>query len=254
MLVLSRRPNETIRFPHLDITIKVVRTGGKNVKLGVEAPKEFEVLRGELAVEPPLVASSRESLARKAAGIANEQMNRAAAALDRLFELTASFEADELASIIEPLLTELKTVDLQITTLLSDPRPTRDVRRMALLVDDNPNETRLLASYLRLKGFDTRTASNGADAMHYLCRHEIPDVMVLDMNMPRFNGSWTVSEVRSNPKYDGMKIFSVSGIHPAEYGVELGPQGVDRWFRKPLNPEDLVREIELEIQAAIPVT
>src|SRR5262245_41719095 len=52
MLVLSRRPDERIVFPHLGITVRVLRIQGNAVRIGVEAPPDVRVLRHELADEP----------------------------------------------------------------------------------------------------------------------------------------------------------------------------------------------------------
>ena len=48
MLVLSRRTDETICFPELGITVKIMKVKGKTVSLGIEAPDEIPILRGEL--------------------------------------------------------------------------------------------------------------------------------------------------------------------------------------------------------------
>lgn len=48
MLVLSRRKNEEIIFPDLGITVEVVHVKGSTVRLGIKAPKEIRILRGEL--------------------------------------------------------------------------------------------------------------------------------------------------------------------------------------------------------------
>lgn len=50
MLILTRKRSETIRIGD-DILIKVIKTGRNTVKLGIEAPSEVRVLRGELLVE-----------------------------------------------------------------------------------------------------------------------------------------------------------------------------------------------------------
>jgi carbon storage regulator CsrA len=52
MLVLSRRVNETIVFPGLDITVRVVRLQGNTVRIGIEAPAEMPIVRGELVPQP----------------------------------------------------------------------------------------------------------------------------------------------------------------------------------------------------------
>ena len=48
MLVLSRKAKETIVFPELRISLKVVRVKGNVVQLGIEAPDSVRILRGEL--------------------------------------------------------------------------------------------------------------------------------------------------------------------------------------------------------------
>ena len=48
MLVLSRRTDETISLPDLGITIKIVKVKGKTASIGIEAPNQIQILRGEL--------------------------------------------------------------------------------------------------------------------------------------------------------------------------------------------------------------
>lgn len=240
MLVLSRKPDESIVFPHLGITVRILRASTNKVRIGVDAHPGIHVLRGELVesaagLPNPLAADPLRS-----------QLADAATTLQQLHQLREAREWDEMEPAILALFRQLQAIDQEMArrTGAADARPPN---RRALLVDDNKNETRLLASYLKLKEFDVETADNGADAVAYLARQPLPDVMVLDMNVPRFDGRWTVDEVRGDQRFDGLMIYAVSGIHPAEYGVEVGRQGVNRWFRKPLNPEELVREITQQV-------
>lgn len=48
MLVLSRKPNETIEIPELGISIEVIKIKGGTVRLGITAPDSYRILRGEL--------------------------------------------------------------------------------------------------------------------------------------------------------------------------------------------------------------
>jgi carbon storage regulator len=48
MLVLSRKVDETIRLPGIDTVIRLLRISGDRVRIGIEAPPEILVLRGEL--------------------------------------------------------------------------------------------------------------------------------------------------------------------------------------------------------------
>jgi carbon storage regulator CsrA len=60
MLVLSRRANESIVFPELQITVQVLEIKGDRVRLGFEAPGSVTILRGELT-QPAPSAGDRKS-------------------------------------------------------------------------------------------------------------------------------------------------------------------------------------------------
>ena len=85
----------------------------------------------------------------------------------------------------------------------------------------------------------------------YLAEKGQPDVVLLDMQMPRCDGPTTIQAIRMNPDYSGLRVYAVSGQVADEAGVTIGPSGVNRWFRKPLNPQSLVTELRRELQAAL---
>ncbi|MGB7325455.1 MAG: response regulator, partial [Rubripirellula sp.] len=70
-----------------------------------------------------------------------------------------------------------------------------------------------------------------------------PDAVVMDMEMPRLNGSDCVKEIRSDYQFDDMKLFVVSGMEQRAMNVPSGDRGVQRWFQKPISPEELVDEL-----------
>jgi CheY-like chemotaxis protein len=101
-----------------------------------------------------------------------------------------------------------------------------------------------------MSGFDVDTAQDGLQAMIQLARRDRPDVVLLDMHMPRMNGAKTVRTLRKNPEYQTVKIFAVTGSQPEELDVEIGPRGVDRWFLKPIKPQLLVDSLNEELLCA----
>ncbi|MCY2967177.1 MAG: response regulator [Planctomycetota bacterium] len=109
----------------------------------------------------------------------------------------------------------------------------------ALLVEDDPNERELLAGLLGMNGCDCATAADGIEALDYLASHERPDVVLLDMMMPRCDGPSTLRAIRSQPRLADLKVFCVSGTPPQDLGVATGPGGIDGWYSKPLNPRKL---------------
>ena len=51
MLVLTRKPNETIELPGLGVTITLVKINGKYARIGIDAPHDQLIVRGELMVK-----------------------------------------------------------------------------------------------------------------------------------------------------------------------------------------------------------
>ena len=88
---------------------------------------------------------------------------------------------------------------------------------------------------------------DGVAAMDYLASHARPDVILMDMQMPRMDGTKTISAIRSNPEYQGIKLFAVSGAEPSAMGLPSGEQGVDHWFSKPLKPAEFAQNLADEV-------
>lgn len=247
MLVLSRGPTEKIVFPNLNITVEILRIAGNRVRVGVDAPKDIRVLRHELVDEQSDTdAATRQSHSR------HEFRNRLNAANLSLHLLQRQLDAGLAEEADTTLQTALRALDTLNETIGGTTAGDSDVAQSrtscrALLVEDDANESELLAGYLRMSGFDVDRAMDGVQAMVYLSRHRSPEVVLLDMKMPRMDGPKTVSSIRGNPAYRDVKIFAVSGSAQSECGVPTGPQGVDRWFSKPINPQELVQEMNREL-------
>jgi carbon storage regulator CsrA len=250
MLVLSRGPTDKIVFPNLDITVEILRIAGNRVRVGVDAPKDIRVLRHELADQPSgTCASTRTS---PSSHEFRNRLNTANLALHLLQRQLDAGLAEEAETTLQKALRELDTLNETIVGSTSSESNAAQARPScrALLVEDDVNESELLAGYLRVSGFDVDQAMDGLQAMVYLSRHRSPDVVLLDMKMPRLNGPKTVSSIRKNPVYRDVKIFAVSGADQTECGVPEGPKGVDRWFSKPINPKELVDEMNRDLGMA----
>lgn len=248
MLVLSRRQNDKLVFPNLGITIEVLKIAGRSVRLGVKAPSGVRVFRQEILSELDRVLTEKV-----AAGAGGESAHRLRNRLNKvglgLHLLQKQYEMGRVADAertLENILSEFRTLDEDLSAG-QGPSSSSHARR-ALLVEDDANECELLAGFLRISGFDVDVANDGCDALNYLAARQRPDVVLLDMQMPRCDGPTTLSAIRENPNYQGLKVFGVSGRKPAEVGVSLGPGGVDHWFSKPLNPEVLVARLKCDLE------
>jgi carbon storage regulator CsrA len=259
MLVLSRRLHEKIIFPSIAASVQVVAVKPGVVRLGIEAPAAVTVLREEVydratewgqplpALEAPVTAIPTRQLRElvgKRLTIASSGLNLLRQQMDAGFMAEAQDTLDEIVEDVQLLLQRLADME--------QPSPLRrpPSRRKALVVEDNANERELLATFLRLGGLDVDTAGDGKDALDYLQARGRPDVMLLDMGLPRCDGPTAVRAIRQNPAYSGLKIFAVTGHLPREYDLEIGPGGIDRWFRKPLDPAVLLQDLQCDLGAA----
>ncbi len=254
MLVLSRRVNEKIVLPGIDTTIQLLSTKQGLVRLGIDAPPEVAVFREEVwdrrRTELPPKKLLEDSFARARLHELNHLLrNRLNAANLGLAVLRQQMirgmvaEADKTLLKIEEDFKSLRqqAEDLVEKTLNPPaPKPENHPFR-ALVVEDDSNERELLAGFLRFAGMDVLTAGDGADALDCLKKHDHTDVLLLDMMLPRCDGASTIKAIRSDPKLHDLKIFAVTGYTPDRFNVTQGPDGVDRWFRKPVDLQALLQ-------------
>src|SRR5262249_12262536 len=81
----------------------------------------------------------------------------------------------------------------------------------ALVVEDDQNERELLAASLRIGGLAVDVANDGQDALDYLRTHRRPDVVLMDLALPRCDGPTAIREIRKDPAISDVRIFAVTG-------------------------------------------
>ncbi len=250
MLVLSRKEDEKLLFPHLGITLQVLRVAGGKVRLGIEAPTDVSVVRFEIASSDQLDEVANR-VKQKAKGLSHELRNKLQTTLLGLCvvqkQLARNYH-EEAEATLQQLIADMQGLDQTMAT--GRPRSSDSSRRRALVVEDNSNERNLLASYLDLSGYDVHAVDDGMEALDFLAHHEKTDAVVLDMQLPRLGGAAAVTVLRSDPRFRGLKVYAVSGMDREELHVPVGPQGVDYWFCKPLDPRQLVERMNAELGAA----
>ncbi|MCA9262601.1 MAG: carbon storage regulator [Planctomycetales bacterium] len=253
MLVLTRRSKEKLSFPQVGITIHFVRVQSGQVKIGVDAPRDIAIIRGELDNDEDATASLvRRQLLRLPRevrhGIRN-QLHEISVGMHLYRELISAGLAEEAESTFESLVSTLQKLDENEVLKRPTDEPTAAPAGTIVLAEDVPNEREMLASFLRLRGYHCVSFGDGHEVLQYLSENEaVPRVVIVDMNMPRCDGPTTVREIRSNERFGNTQLFAVSGMSPAEYGLGTGRGGVDRWFPKPLNPALLLDALDMAVE------
>jgi len=117
-----------------------------------------------------------------------------------------------------------------------------------LVVDDESRILNFLNSKLRASGYEVLTASNGVEALEQVQAEE-PDLVILDVLMPKKDGFETLKELRTFSAVPTI-ILSAKGTNADKVkGLSLG---ADDYLAKPFSPDELVARIEAVRRRAAP--
>jgi two-component system alkaline phosphatase synthesis response regulator PhoP len=114
---------------------------------------------------------------------------------------------------------------------------------LVLIVDDYRDALDLWEWYLRSRGFRVLTATNGADAVQ-LAKTVHPDVVVMDLQLPRLNGCDAARLLRATPETKHIPLIAATGFSHDRQLDEARAAGFDRIVVKPCDPARLVDEIQ----------
>lgn len=109
-----------------------------------------------------------------------------------------------------------------------------------LLVDDEVHILNFLQSKLKASGYDTLTASNGIEALEQAQGQE-PDLIVLDVLMPKMNGFETLRQLRT---FSSVPVIILSARGADVDKIKGLALGGDDYLPKPFNPDELIARIE----------
>ncbi len=103
MLVVSRKLNQTIVFPSLGIQLKVLRVAGKTVHIGVDAPDEVQILRGELSETTKYKVNTKSSSDASSSNLheLRKRMNEAKSMMKRIQDELAAGNTVEAERTLE---------------------------------------------------------------------------------------------------------------------------------------------------------
>ena len=219
MLVLSRKEDQKVVIPGLDISIRVVRCKNSSVTLGFEAPPEIRIMRDELdtgiSVQDPsllgFMEDRVESYPDQLRHDIRDQFNVVTMAMQMLLD---DIESGELRDIDEVFASVCERLRGLKTTA-------NDEEAVALVVEDEANERELLAGILRMNGFKIATASDGNEALRYIEENGAPRFILIDMHMPGCNGAELVREIRESMDLKDVRVYVISGSEEGEYDVCL---------------------------------
>lgn len=123
--------------------------------------------------------------------------------------------------------------------------------RSVLVVDDDPAIRKVLTTTLELEGYEIDVAVDGEEALARL-EHKLPDLMILDIMMPRVNGLDVLEKLRGQKETSDLPVILLTAKSSQEDQWEGWRRGVDYYMTKPFDVEDLLRFIEFVFSGGSP--
>jgi CheY-like chemotaxis protein len=117
-----------------------------------------------------------------------------------------------------------------------------------LVVDDDPDIIEAITTILEsMDEYDVRTARDGLECMEVV-KEDPPDLIILDLLMPRMDGFAVVRELREKPHYGKLPIMILTSVREdasyRRYELETGlSMDVQDYIEKPVPPAELLRRV-----------
>ncbi len=130
-------------------------------------------------------------------------------------------------------------------------RPMQAARQMprCLVVDDSVSVRRTMEQFVSDLGFRAEGAADGIEALERVRRH-VPDLLLVDMEMPRMNGAELVRTLRADPRTAAVPVIMITSRYSERHKRLALDAGVDVFLTKPYTEDTLAARIHAGMAAA----
>jgi len=108
-----------------------------------------------------------------------------------------------------------------------------------ILVIEDSLPVRKILEHVLGKENEVILTTNGAEALDWLQKETIPDLIICDIQMPVMSGEEFVVEIKSSGFFRDIPIIMLSGIESSSERIKMLKMGVNDYLVKPFNPEEL---------------
>jgi signal transduction histidine kinase/DNA-binding response OmpR family regulator len=117
-----------------------------------------------------------------------------------------------------------------------------------MIADDIPDNVTLLSRYIKNEGYEYITASNGVEVLEK-ARLEMPDLILLDVNMPEKDGFAALEELRGDPEICHIPVIILTAARPNPGEIQKGLNlGADDYITKPFDKRELFARIRTRLR------
>ena len=122
--------------------------------------------------------------------------------------------------------------------MVFQPSSVASVRRRVLVVEDNLDSVHSMAILVKMMGHEVQFAINGFAALA-IAREFRPDVVLLDLGLPDFNGCEVARQLRYEEALRNTRFIAISALPAQQYRQLALKAGCDEFYAKPINPNVL---------------
>jgi two-component system cell cycle response regulator DivK len=113
---------------------------------------------------------------------------------------------------------------------------------VVLIVEDNDRNLELVRDLLELRGFRTLSASSASDGVALALSH-CPDVVLMDVQLPDFDGVDALSRLRSDPSTSSIPVVALTAFAMKDDRARFLAAGFDGYLMKPIDIRTLPDEV-----------
>ncbi len=117
-----------------------------------------------------------------------------------------------------------------------------------LVVDDHADNRRLITDLLSMRDYAVHTASDGEEALTAAV-NPVPDLIILDVDMPRMNGFEVMKHLKANPVTANIPILMLTARVQIQDRVEGLHLGAEDYITKPFNARELLARVDARLRA-----
>ena len=118
------------------------------------------------------------------------------------------------------------------------------MRKANILIVEDHDAVRLLLGLTFKKQFNVVTKRDGLEGLAWLAAGNFPDLIILDIQMPRLNGIGFLRQLRSSGMFNQIPVLLVSGNNDVNENAELFDLGILDFIPKPFNPTLLYEKVK----------
>ncbi|MDO4251422.1 MAG: response regulator, partial [Moraxella sp.] len=154
----------------------------------------------------------------------------------------ATIMADGSVMFILDLMALIRNAQARVAAVIEMPKAT-EKRPLVMVVDDSVTVRKVTSRFLERQGYDTVVAKDGVDAIEML-QELVPDIMLLDIEMPRMDGFEVATQIRHNARLKHLPIIMITSRTGEKHRERAFEVGVSDYMGKPFQENELLARID----------